>query len=100
MQITGVQDNPIWMLGQGLTFLSIAVGLIVAGLALYAYYRKRSRAMLCLGCGIGTLTVVSFVATVVIVRYAGPVYLPLAEGSTQLLGTGLILYAIVLARRE
>lgn len=100
MQFAGVQHSPVWLLGQALALVSLVVAFIVVGLALYAYRRQRSQAMLYLGCGIGMLTVVNFAATVVIARYAGAVYLPAAEGLTQLLGTGLILYAIVLARRE
>jgi hypothetical protein len=87
-------------IGQVLSLLSLLVGLGIFGLALSGYRRNDSRAMLALGSGIVTLTVVSTVVTLLTARAFGVAMVPVSNGATELVGMCLILYAIVLARRE
>jgi len=88
------------LLGQVFALLSLLVGLAIFGLALYGYRRNDSRAMLALGCGIVTLTLVSTVVTILTARVFGSAVVPASSEANQLVGMCLILYAIVLARRE
>ncbi|MBX0287714.1 DUF7521 family protein [Haloarcula salinisoli] len=82
--------------------LELLVGLAITGLAFQGYRRNRSRAMLFLGGGIATMTVVSLVVIVVVAFFssASARMVGLASSLTNLVGMCLILYAIVLARRE
>jgi len=82
--------------------LELLVGLAITGLAFQGYRRNRSRAMLFLGGGIATMTVVSLVVVIVVGFFssASARMVGLASSVTNLVGMCLILYAIVLARRE
>jgi hypothetical protein len=88
------------LVGRLLAGLELLVGLAIVGLAFQGYHRNQSRSMLFLGAGIATMTVVGtalqFVLSLVA---AGPLVIVIPTG-TDLLGMCLLLYAIVLARRE
>ena len=83
--------------------LELLVGLAITGLAFQGYRRNRSRAMLFLGGGIATMTVVSSVVLTIVAFFSSPAavtwMLGLADAVANLVGMCLILYAIVLARR-
>ncbi|WP_135303845.1 hypothetical protein [Haloarcula amylovorans] len=100
MPVAGLGSEAWLFIGQGLSILSLLVGLCIAGLAFYGYVRNRSRAMLFLGAGIVTLTAVSWAATVFTARFFGPMVVPAVNSGTQLLGMVLLLVAIVLAQRQ
>ncbi|MFC6974328.1 hypothetical protein ACFQL1_06145 [Halomicroarcula sp. GCM10025709] len=104
MEIAGLDLRTWARIGQAIWWLSALVGLSIVALAVAGYRRNRSTSMLFLGGGIATLTVVSFVTTLLAARLFSPALLsgifPLLDGLTQLVGMCLILYAIVLARRE
>lgn len=100
MVFGGPGADPVWRIGLALSALSLVVGVVVFALAFYGYRRNDSPAMLFLGCGVATLTVVSRGVTLVVTRYVDTVWLPTVESLAQLAGMGLILYAVVLARRE
>ena len=80
--------------------LELLVGLAITGLAFQGYRRNRSRAMLFLGGGIATMTVVSYAVLMSVAFVASARMVGLASSVTNLVGMCLILYAIVLARRE
>ncbi|MDS0259854.1 hypothetical protein NDI56_10665 [Haloarcula sp. S1CR25-12] len=90
----------VLLVAQALALLSLLVGLVIFSLALYGYRRNDSRAMLALGCGIAMLTVVSTIATILAARLFGGRLAPVGSEAAELVGMCLILYAIVLARRE
>ena len=93
-------DASFWTIGPVLYWLSTVVALAIFALAVQGYRRNRSRSMLALGSGIVTLSLVSSVGTLLATRMFGVAAAPIANGVSQLLGMCLILYAIVLARRE
>jgi len=80
--------------------LELAVGLLIVGLAFQGYRQNRSRAMLFLGAGIATLTVVATASTLLLGSLAGPRTAATVDPAINLVGMCLLLYAIVLARRE
>jgi hypothetical protein len=104
MEIAGLDARTWVRIGQAIWWLSSLVGLAIVALAVAGYRRNRSTSMLFLGAGIGTLTVVSFATTLFAARLFSRTHLsailPALDGLTQLVGMALILYAIVLARRE
>ena len=80
--------------------LSLALGLIITALALIGYRNNRSRPMLFLAVGIAFLTVIQLLTSVVTARL-GPAYLiSVSTQLAELIGLSLILYSIVLARRQ
>jgi hypothetical protein len=85
---------------EAFTVLKLILGLVIVVLAVYGYRRNASRPMLFLGTGIGMMTVVSTMATIIasILLSTGTAG-PLSVG-VEIIGMCLILYAIVLARRK
>ncbi len=80
--------------------LSLALGLIITALALIGYRNNRSRPMLFLAVGIAFLTVIQLLTSVVTARL-GPAYLiSVSTQLAELIGLSLILYSIILARRQ
>jgi len=80
--------------------LSLALGLIITALALIGYRNNRSRPMLFLAVGIAFLTVIQLLTSVVTARL-GPAYLiSVSTQLAELIGLSLILYSIMLARRQ
>ncbi|WP_324759339.1 DUF7521 family protein [Haloarcula sp. GH36] len=100
MQVAGIPTDIWWLFGRGLMALSLVVGLGIFGLAFYGYRRNDSRSMLFLGSGIVTLTVLSWAGTVFSARYVAPAVIPTVSSLFDLAGMAMILYAMVLARRE
>lgn len=80
--------------------LELLVGLTIVGLAAQGYRRNQSRAMLFLGGGILTMTVVGTALTMITAFVASGPIIAIVPSVTDLAGMCLILYAIVLARRE
>jgi len=82
------------------TALRVVLGLVIVVLAVYGYRRNASRPMLLLGTGIGMMTLVSTMATIMasILLSTGSAG-PLSVG-VEIIGMCLILYAIILARRK
>ncbi|MFY4814710.1 hypothetical protein [Haloarcula argentinensis] len=76
------------------------VGLLIAALALVGYRRRRTRSMLALATGISLLTFVSYLVTLSAVQVLPRVVFPLPGTITELAGLLVLLYAIVLARRD
>jgi hypothetical protein len=83
-----------------LTALKLLLGLVIVGLAAYGYRRNASRPMLFLGSGIALMTVVSTVATAVSGVVLGATFAAPSGVASEVTGMCLILYAIVLARRQ
>jgi|APHM01.1.fsa_nt_gi hypothetical protein len=94
-----IDPSPLVII-QALGLLSLLVGLCIFGLAFYGYRRNGSRAMLVLGYGIVTLTLGSTVVALLTSRLFSPAVVGIGSEATELVGMCLILYAIVLARRE
>jgi hypothetical protein len=80
--------------------LELLVGLAIVGLAAQGYRRNQSRAMLFLGGGILTITVVGTALTMIAAFVTSGPIITVVPSVTNLVGMCLILYAIVLARRE
>jgi len=80
--------------------IEFLVGLAITGLAFQGYRRNRSRAMLFLGGGIATMTVVGYPVLMSVAFLSSARMVGLASSVINLVGMCLILYAIVLARRE
>ncbi|WP_336337778.1 DUF7521 family protein [Haloarcula brevis] len=76
------------------------VGLLIAALALVGYRRRRTRSMLALAIGISLLTFVSYLVTLSAVQFLPRMVFPLPGTITELVGLLVLLYAIVLARRD
>ena len=87
-------------IAQVVAALELLVGLAIVGLAAQGYHRTQSRAMLFLGGGILTMTVVGTALTMITAFVASGPIIVIFPHVTDLAGMFLILYAIVLARRE
>lgn len=84
---------------QLLTALKLVLAAVIVWLALYGYQRNASRPMLFLGSGIAIMTLVSTIATIISSLFINVSYIAPLSMSFELIGMGLILYAIMLARR-
>ena len=80
--------------------LELLLGLVITILAVYGYRRNASQPMLFLGIGIAMITLVSTVTTVVSSIFFNASFIAPLNMSTEVIGMGLILYAVVLARRK
>jgi hypothetical protein len=85
---------------QAVSLLELLVGVAIVGLAVQGYRRNRSQAMLFLGAGIATLTLVGTAVQILVGQLTSTRLVAISVTVTDLLGMCLILYAIVLARRE
>jgi len=83
-----------------LTVLQLLLGLVIVTLAAYGYRRNVSQPMLVLGIGIAMMTLVSTVTTVVSSILLDVSFVAPLSMATEVIGLGLILYAVVLARRK
>jgi len=83
-----------------LTVLQLLLGLVIVTLAAYGYRRNVSQPMLVLGIGIAMMTLVSTVTTVVSSILLDVSFVAPLSIATEVIGLGLILYAVVLARRK
>ena len=82
-----------------LTVLQLLLGLVIAILAAYGYRRNASQPMLLLGIGIAMMTLVSTVTTAVSsILLSVSLVAPLSM-TAEVIGMGLILYAVILARQ-
>lgn len=86
------------VIGQLIAVIELLVGLAAVGLAFQGYRRNQSRAMLFLGGGVATMTVVGTVLQWILTAVATGPTVTIAPTVTDLLGMCLLLYAIVLAR--
>jgi hypothetical protein len=82
-----------------LTVLQLLLGLVIAILAAYGYRRNASRPMLFLGVGIAMITFVSAVTTAVSSVLLNVSLVAPLSMTAEVFGMGLILYAVILARR-
>ena len=91
---------PTLQIAEVLTVLQLLLGLVIVIFALYGYRRNTSQPMLFLGVGIAMLTLVSTATTAVSSIFLGGSFVAPLGLATEVVGMGLILYAVVLARRE
>ena len=100
-QVLGLDPETWLTVGRALAALVLVASVVVAGLALYGARRNGSRSMLFLAGGIATFTLGGTLVSVLTARVFSVVHVTLAvRSATELAGLLLILYAIVLARRE
>jgi len=85
---------------QLLTVLQLLLGLVIVILAAYGYRRNASPPMLFLGVGIAMMTLVSTVVTVVSSILLSVSFIAPLSTAVEVIGMCLILYAVVLARRN
>ena len=85
---------------QLLTVLQLLLGLVIVILAAYGYRRNASPPMLFLGVGIAMMTLVSTVVTVVSSILLSVSFIAPMSTAVEVIGMCLILYAVVLARRD
>ena len=85
---------------QLLTVLQLLLGLVIVILAAYGYRRNASRPMFFLGVGIAMMTLVSTVVTVVSSILLSVSFIAPLSTAVEVIGMCLILYAVVLARRD
>ena len=83
-----------------LTVLQLLLGLVIVILAAYGYRRNASQPMLVLGIGIAMMTLVSTVTTVVSSILLDISFVAPLSMAAEVIGMGLILYAVVLARQK
>jgi len=83
-----------------LTVLQLLLGLVIVILAAYGYRRNASRSMFFLGIGIAMITLVSTVITAVSSIFLSVSFVAPLSMAAEVIGMGLILYAVVLARRK
>ena len=85
---------------QLLTVLQLLLGLVIVILAAYGYRRNASPPMLFLGVGIAMMTLVSTVVPVVSSILLSVSFIAPLSTAVEVIGMCLILYAVVLARRN
>jgi len=85
---------------QLITVLQLLLGLVIVILAAYGYRRNASPPMLFLGVGIAMMTLVSTVVTVVSSILLSVSFIAPLSTAVEVIGMCLILYAVVLARRN
>jgi hypothetical protein len=83
-----------------LTALQLFLGLVIVLLAAYGYRRNASQPMFFLGTGIAMMTLVSTVTTAVSSVLFDVSFVASLSVAIEVIGMGLILYAVVLARRK
>ncbi|THE64405.1 hypothetical protein D8Y22_13415 [Salinadaptatus halalkaliphilus] len=86
-----------------LTVLSlgrVVLGLVITTLAMIGYRNNRSHPMLALAVGVAFLTFVQVLLSIVMARLGEPYLISLSTMLAELVGLSLILYSIVLARRQ
>jgi hypothetical protein len=83
-----------------LTVLQLPLGLAIVILAVHGYQRNTSRPMLFLGIGIAMMTLVSTATTAVSSILLDISFIAPLSLAAETIGMGLILYAVVLARRK
>lgn len=88
------------VIGQVIVVLELFVGLAATGLAFQGYRRNNRRSMLVLGGGIAMMTVVGTSLQLILTAVTTGPMVAITPTVTDLLGICLLLYAIVLARRE
>lgn len=85
---------------ESLTALKLLLGLAIVVLAAYGYRRNASRPMFLLGSGIAMLTLLNTVTTIASSTLLGAAFVAPLSMSVEIIGMTLILYAVVLARRQ
>jgi len=100
--VTGASLGPDtwWLIGRILLGLALLVALGISTLAFIGYRRNGSRSMLYLSTGLVTLTVGAWLVKVLSIKLLPNYLILLTDGLTQLIGLGLLLYAILLAHRQ